>query len=144
MTATDIPNGVEREEQRSSGAGMSLQDVIALNATARLNCLAGFNVPAAENGAAEIVLDWNDDLTQYSGHLHAGMIAALLDTVFGFAAVTLAGKVTASHFSMNCLRPAIGRRLIAKGTTVRAGRKQIFAKAELFAENDQGERLLVA
>ena len=41
---------------------MSLQDVIALNATARLNCLAGFNVTAAENGAAEIVLDWNGDL----------------------------------------------------------------------------------
>src|ERR1700759_4250930 len=98
MTATDIPNGVEREERRSSGAGMSLQDVIALNATARLNCLAGFNVTAAENGAAEIVLDWNGDLTQYAGHLHAGMIAALLDTACGFAAVTLAGKVTASHF----------------------------------------------
>ncbi len=130
MTATD--------------AAMSLQDVIALNATARLNGLAGFHVTAAENGAAEIVMEWNDDLTQYAGHLHAGMIAALLDTACGFAAVTLAGKVTASHFSMNCLRPAIGRRLIAKGTTVRAGRKQIFARAELFAENDQGERSLVA
>ena len=62
----------------------------------------------------------------------------------GFAAVTVAGKVTATHFSMNCLRPAVGRRLIAKGTIVRAGRKQIFARGELFAENDQDERSLVA
>jgi acyl-coenzyme A thioesterase PaaI-like protein len=45
---------------------------------------------------------------------------------------------------MNCLRPAVGRRFIAKGITVRAGRKQIFARAELFAESDQGERSLVA
>jgi uncharacterized protein (TIGR00369 family) len=144
MAATDIPNGVERREKRSSDAGMSLQDVIAANASASLNRLAGFNVTAAENGAAEIVMEWNDNLTQYAGHLHAGMIAALLDTACGFAAATLAGNVTATHFSMNCLRPAVGRRLITKGTTVRAGRKQIFAKAELFAENEQGERSLVA
>jgi uncharacterized protein (TIGR00369 family) len=144
MAATDIPTGVERREKRSSGSGMSLQDVIATNASASLNRLAGFDVTTAENGIAEIVMAWNDDLTQYAGHLHAGMIAALLDTACGFAAATLAGNVTATHFSMNCLRPAVGRRLIAKGTTVRAGRRQIFAKAELFAENDQGERSLVA
>jgi len=144
MATTDIPAGVERREKRSGGLGMSLQDVIATNASASLNRLAGFDVTAAANGAAEIVMAWNDDLTQYAGHLHAGMIAALLDTACGFAAATLAGNVTATHFSMNCLRPAVGRRLIAKGTTVRAGRRQIFAKAELFAENDQGERSLVA
>jgi uncharacterized protein (TIGR00369 family) len=144
MAATDIPTGVERRGKRSSGSAMSLQDVIATNASASLNRMAGFNVTAAENGVAEIVMDWNDDLTQYAGHLHAGMIAALLDTACGFAAATMAGNVTATHFSMNCLKPAVGRRLIAKGTTVRAGRRQIFAKAELFAENDQGERSLVA
>src|SRR5690349_4970057 len=84
---------------------MNFQDVVALNSSARLNLLAGFEVTAAASGSAEIVMQWNDDLTQYAGYLHAGMIAALLDTVCGFAAVTEAGNVTASHFSMNCLRP---------------------------------------
>jgi uncharacterized protein (TIGR00369 family) len=144
MTATDIPKGVEQREKRSGSSERSHQDLIAANASAGLNRLAGFNVTAADTGAAEIVMEWNDDLTQYAGHLHAGMIAALLDTACGFAAATVAGSVTATHFSMNCLRPAVGRRIIAKGTTVRVGRKQIFAKAELFAENDQGERSLVA
>jgi uncharacterized protein (TIGR00369 family) len=125
-------------------SGMSFQDLAAVNASARLNRLAKFDVTAAENGAAEIVMQWNDDLTQYAGHLHAGMIAALLDTACGFAAATVVGNVTATHFSMNCLRPAVGRRFIAAGTTVRAGRKQVFAKAELFAENEQGVRTLVA
>ena len=142
MTATD--KDLEPREKQSSRSGMRLQDLIATNASAGLNRLAGFDVTAAENGAAEIVMEWNDDLTQYAGHLHAGMIAALLDTACGFAAATLAGNVTATHFSMNCLRPAVGRRFTAKGTTVRAGRKQVFARAELFAENDQGEKSLVA
>ena len=62
----------------------------------------------------------------------------------GFAAASIAGSVTASHFSMNCLKPAVGRCFIAKGTTLRAGRRQVFARAELFAENEQGEMSLVA
>ena len=128
----------------TNNSGLGHADLIAANASAGLNSLAGFDVTAAGNGASEIVMAWNDDLTQYAGHLHAGMIAALLDTACGFAAATSAGNVTASHFSMNCLRPAVGRRFIAVGTTIRAGRRQIFARAELFAENNQGERSLIA
>jgi uncharacterized protein (TIGR00369 family) len=123
---------------------LDLQKLVALNATAGLNRLAGFEVVAAGDGAAELRMHWNDDFTQYAGFLHAGMIAALLDTACGFAAATLVGGVMASHFSMNCLKPAVGRLFVAKGTTVRAGRKQIFARAELFAENEAGERTLVA
>jgi Thioesterase superfamily len=54
------------------------------------------------------------------------------------------GRASATHFSMNWLRPGVVRRFIAKGTTVRAGRKQIFARAELFAEDNRGERSLIA
>ena len=128
----------------NTNPALTLSDLIAANASAGLNRQAGFEVITAENGIAEIRMPWNDGFTQYSGYLHAGMIAALLDTACGFAAATNAGAVMASHFSMNCLRPAIGRTFVAKGTTVKAGRKQIFARAELFAENEQGEMLLVA
>jgi uncharacterized protein (TIGR00369 family) len=124
--------------------GLSLEELVAVNASAGLNSMIGFEVVSAGGGTAEIVMKWGKDLTQYAGHLHAGVIAALLDTACGFAAATVVGRVTASHFSMNCLRPAVGRLFVAKGTTVRAGRRQIFAKAELFAEDEQGERHLVA
>jgi uncharacterized protein (TIGR00369 family) len=124
--------------------GLSLEQLVALNASAGLNRMIGFEVVSAGGGTAEIVMKWGKDLTQYAGHLHAGVIAALLDTACGFAAATVVGRVTASHFSMNCLRPAVGRLFVAKGTTVKAGRRQIFAKAELFAEDEQGERHLVA
>ena len=128
----------------NTNPALTLSDLIAANASAGLNRQAGFEVVTAENGIAEIRMPWNDGFTQYSGYLHAGMIAALLDTACGFAAATNAGAVMASHFSMNCLRPAVGRTFVAKGTTVKAGRKQIFARAELFAENEQGVMSLVA
>src|SRR5215475_6156253 len=116
----------------------------ATNAWANFNVQAGFEVVAAADGEAEIRMKWNDSFSQYSGHLHAGMIAALLDTACGFAAATKVGSVTASHFSMNCLRPAVGRALVARGSMVRAGRRQVFARAELFAEDEHGAMSLVA
>ena len=128
----------------TDGRAMDLQQLIAANAAASFNQRVGFEVVAAADGEAELRMPWSDDLTQYAGHLHAGMIAALLDTACGFAAATLAGAVTASHFSMNCLRPAIGRVFVARGLTVRAGRRQVFARAELFAEDEAGNRSLVA
>ena len=128
----------------NTSPALTLSDLIAANASAGLNRLAGFEAVRAGDGTAEIRMPWNDGFTQYAGYLHAGMIAALLDTACGFAAATVAGGVMASHFLMKCLRPAVGRAFVAKGTTVKAGRKQIFAKAELFAEDEQGEMLLVA
>ncbi|MES5484609.1 PaaI family thioesterase [Bradyrhizobium sp. INPA03-11B] len=128
----------------TTGAGFDLERLIATNASAAFNRLVGLEVISAGAGEVELRVPWRDDLTQYAGHLHAGMIAALLDTACGFAAASVVGSVTASHFSMNCLKPALGRGFIAKGTLVRAGRRQAFARAELFAENEQGEVALVA
>src|SRR5215469_14260792 len=122
--------------------GSALQRIAAINASAAFNRC--FEVVAAGDGAAELRMDWREEFTQYSGYLHAGVIAALLDTACGFAAASIVGQVTASHFSMNCLRPAVGRRFVANGITLRAGRKQVFAAAQLYGEDEQDRRTLVA
>jgi len=132
-------------EPRMTGrAGLSLQELAAVNESAAFNRMADLEVVSASEGCAEIGMAWRDDFTQYAGHLHAGMIAALLDTACGFAAATVVGAVTASHFSMNCLKPATGRHFVAKGTILRAGRRQVFAKAELFAGDAGRDMSLVA
>ncbi|MCP3393691.1 PaaI family thioesterase [Bradyrhizobium sp. CCGB12] len=128
----------------SEPPGFDLQALDAVNESAAFNRLAGIEVVAAGDGGVTIRMNWRNDFTQYSGHLHAGLIAALLDTACGFAAATLVGAVTASHFSMNCLKPAIGRYFVAKGMTLRAGRRQVFARAELFAADEQDDLALVA
>lgn len=128
----------------SAPQGFDLQTLVAVNASAAFNRAAGFELVVAGNGVATIRMNWRDDLTQYSGHLHAGLIAALLDTACGFAAATLVGPVTASHFSMNCLRPAVGRYFVSRGMTLRPGRRQVFARAELLGADKQDELSLVA
>jgi uncharacterized protein (TIGR00369 family) len=85
---------------------------------------------------------WRDDIAQYAGFLHAGMIGALIDTACGFAAATVTPRVLASHFSVNCLAPAIGDVFLARGRIVKAGRRQIFTAADLFAERDGAMKLV--
>ncbi|WP_395351149.1 PaaI family thioesterase [Variovorax sp. UC122_21] len=122
-----------------------LDTIQALNRTAAFNRWAGFEVVRAENGEAELRMAWREaDMGQYAGFLHAGMIGALLDTVCGFAAATVAGRVLASHFSVDCMAPALGRVFVARGRVVKAGRKQVFTAAELFGEAEDGTLKLLA
>lgn len=118
--------------------------VAAVNASAPFNGWAGFEVVAAEPGHVVLRMNWRPEAAQYSGFLHAGLVGALIDTVCGFAAFTQVGMVLASHYSVNCLAPAVGRVFVAYGHIVRAGRRQIFTRAELFAEDDAGAHKLVA
>lgn len=106
-----------------------------INSTSAFNRWANFDVTRAESGEVELAMVFREaDMTQYAGFLHAGLIGALLDTACGFAAGTVAGNVLASHFSVNCLAPAVGEVFIVRGHVVKAGKKQVFARADLFAQ----------
>ncbi|MBC5783157.1 PaaI family thioesterase [Ramlibacter sp. USB13] len=125
---------------------MSIPDPLSfvrdINATAAFNRWCGIQVLSAGEGRAEIAVAWRDDLGQYAGFLHAGLVGALVDTACGFAAVTVVGRVLASHFAVNCLRPAVGERFIARARVVKPGRTQVFTACELFAVADGVEKLV--
>ena len=130
-------------EEFSDSAVMAA--VKAINETAAFNRWAGFEVVSASAGAVELQMPWRDEAGQYSGFLHAGLIGALIDTACGFAASTVAGQVLASQFSVRCLAPAAGVRFVARGRVIKAGRRQVFACADLYCEGtDSGELKLVA
>ena len=115
-----------------------------LSATATFNRWAGLEVIRMSEGECELRLPWRaEEMGQYSGFLHAGLIAALLDTACGFAAHTMAqGSVLSSHVAINCLAPAVGREFQASGRVVKAGRKQIFTAGELFVIEDDRSKLV--
>lgn len=115
----------------------------AINATAAFNRFYGIEVLSAGEGQAEIGMPWRSEAGQYSGFLHAGMVGALIDTACGFAAATLSGRVLASHYSVNCLRPAVGERFVARARVVKPGKTQVFTACELYALAN-GEEKLVA
>ncbi len=115
----------------------------AINATAEFNRWCGLQVLSAAPGLVELAMPWRKEAGQYAGFLHAGIVATLIDTACGFAAATLAGpSVLAAHFSVNCLRPAVGERFLARAKVVRAGKLQVFTSCELFAVASAQEKLV--
>lgn len=119
-----------------------LQMLRQINATAKFNTWSGLEVTHADEGSVELTLNWKDELGQYSGFLHAAMIGGLIDTACGFAAATVVGRVLASNFSVNCLRPAVGEQFIARATVVKPGKTQVFTSCDLFAVTSGKEKLV--
>ena len=114
-----------------------------INGSAAFNRWCGFEVQHAAPGEAELAMPWRAELGQYAGFLHAGVVGALIDTACGYAAATQIGaRVLASHFAVNCLRPAVGERFVAKARVVRAGKQQVFTHCELFAHQDGQDKLV--
>lgn len=121
----------------------SLAALRAANQTAAFNRWCGMEVLKAEPGLVEISMPWRPEFGQYSGFLHAGLVGALIDTACGYAAATIAGTgLLASHFSVNCLRPAVGEVFTARARVVKAGKSQIFTACELLAVSGSAQKLV--
>ena len=120
-----------------------LAQIQAINNSAAFNRWCGLEVLSASPGQIEIAMPWRNELGQYSGFLHAGLVATLIDTACGYAAATMVGpSVLAAHFSVNCLRPAVGERFIARARVIKPGKTQVFTSCELFALASGKEKLV--
>lgn len=105
----------------------------------------GASLLSVTPGTVEIELPFRQDLTQHNGFLHAGVLATILDNACGFAAYTLMppmAEVLSIEFKINMLSPAIGDRLIAKGSVVRAGRTVTVCDAVGVMQSDDTEKVV--
>ena len=78
----------------------------------------GIDFTVIEEGRVEAHMPLHDEQRQYSGVTHGGVLAALADTIAGFAAYTmtpLEKDVLTAELKMSFLRAAWGNELIAKG-----------------------------
>jgi uncharacterized protein (TIGR00369 family) len=98
-------------------------------------------------GEVEIGLGFREELTQQHGYLHAGIVAAAVDTACGYAALTLTepgAEVLSIEFKLNLLSPAAGENFVARARVVRAGRNITVCTGDLFALKGDGVEKPVA
>jgi uncharacterized protein (TIGR00369 family) len=105
---------------------------------------AGFRIVAIEPGHAELALPRRDDLVQFFGHFHGGVIAALADHAAGIAVTSglPKGKIGVTvEIKVNFLSPADGSELIARAKTLKMSGSLGVATVEIFTKDDKSERL---
>ncbi len=79
-------------------------------------------------GSVEIRLPYRPGLTQQHQFLHAGVVAAVLDSACGYSAFTLMppeAEVLSVEYKINLLAPAKGEELTARAQVLKPG-KTIF------------------
>jgi len=106
----------------------------------KLLALMGAELTRVARGEVDITLRFRDDLAQQSGALHAGTVAAIADTACGLAALSMMDEgsgVVSVEFKINLLAPAIGKRFVAKGRVVRAGRTLTVCTADVIADDEK-------
>ena len=108
--------------------------------------LIGASLVDVQPGYCAIALTPKRELSQQHGHVHAGVIAMIVDTAGGYAGYSLFpedSSVLTVEFKLNLLAPAAGDRLIAEGHVVKPGRTLAITRGEVHAEKN-GRRTLVA
>ena len=92
----------------------------------------------ADAGLCRIGAPILSDFSQQHGYGHAGVTFTLGDSASGYAALTMlpdGAEVMTAEMKINLLAPARGKRLIAEGRVLRAGRRLVVVTAEVRADD---------
>jgi uncharacterized protein (TIGR00369 family) len=93
-------------------------------------------------GRVEYHLPFRPDLGQQDGVFHGGVIGGLAEGVMGAAAASLVAagsNVVGAEYKVNLMAPGAGTRLIAVGEVIRAGRRLVVCRADVFCPADAAD-----
>lgn len=107
----------------------------------------GATLESVTPGRVTIAMAHRDSLTQQHGFIHAGMLAAALDSACGYAAFSLMpadAAVLTIEFKINLLAPARGPRFRFEGVVVKPGRtiSVVDGRALQFEADGSAEKLV--
>lgn len=103
------------------------------------------SITQIDQAQVEIQVPITRSISQQQGFAHAAVAFGIGDSAAGYAALTLLPidqEVVTSEMKVNLLAPAVGDRLIAKGSVVKAGRRLIVVQAHVFAQAGEKSTLV--
>ncbi len=107
----------------------------------------GAELTRVEQAMVEIEMPFDMKLTQQHGFLHAGMIAAGLDSACGYAAYTVIepdASILTIEFKLNLMSPGRGERFLFRGEITKPGSTIIVADGRAYALSDGPAKLIAS
>lgn len=104
------------------------------------SALLGTELEVFEPGTAVLTLVVREELKQQHGFIHGGVLSYLADNALTYAGGSVLGDSVTSEYKINYLRPAIGKKLVAKATVLSSGRNQAVCQCNVIAIGDDEER----
>lgn len=120
--------GTVRESAVRDGAVSAVLDLASAQKTLDaqpFSRLVQARITEFGHGAATLEIDIREELLQQHGFVHGGVLSYAADNTLTFAAATALGPaIVTGGFSIQYLRPAVGRTLRARAEVVQAGRRR--------------------
>lgn len=105
----------------------------------------GLEVLRAQDGEVETRLRLRkEDMTQHHGFLHGGLVGFLADNAAAYAAATVVGDVVTAQYSLNFLAPGVGEAFVTRAKVLKAGKRQVTVRSDVFAVSEDGSEKLIA
>jgi len=95
-------------------------------------------------GESELLLTLRPDMTQHHGFAHGAIVGLMADNACAWAASSAIGDVVTGSYTINFLVPARGAHLRAKGTVIKAGKRQAVVRADVWSESEGEAPVLCA
>lgn len=114
----------------------------AILAKQPFSVLLGAELTAFEPGQAELTLNIEAQLKQQHGFVHGGVVSYLADNCLTYAGGSVLGDAVTSEYKINYVRPALGKRLIARGVVLSSGKRQAVCQCKVFAVDEEQEKLV--
>jgi len=86
-------------------------------------------------GESELLLALRPEMTQHHGFAHGAIVGLMADNACAWAGASVAGDVVTGGYTIDFLRPAKGERLRARGQVIKAGKRQVVVRADVWAES---------
>ena len=105
----------------------------------------GAELISVEQGKVIISLKLKSSLMQQHGFGHAGVTFSIGDSAAGYAALTKMEshqEVLTSEMKIQLLSPAHGSVLRAIGSVIKAGRRLLVVKSDVYSVSDKKEKLV--
>ena len=100
-----------------------------------------------EPGFCEIVIPYDESITQQHGFFHAGIVGTLADNAAGYAAFSLMeenSSILTVEFKLNLLSPADGDVLIGRSQVMKNGKTLTICRSDVFVMKNGVEKLCAA
>ncbi|WP_425408500.1 PaaI family thioesterase [Hyphococcus sp.] len=101
---------------------------------------SGFRVRDFEKGAVALEVESKEELTQFMGYVHAGVVTGLADHAAGaaYASTLPEGKVCLTvELKINLMKPAKGDKLVAEARVVSAGGTIGVVQSDVYGETGE-------
>ena len=120
-----------------------LKELQIRNSFARQGLMATIGCEINQLSEGHVVLEMpiSKAVSQQHGVAHAGATFAMGDSASGYAALSVmpeGSEVMTVEMKINLIAPAAGRRLLATGEVVKAGRRLVVTRCTVQAEADDG------